>query len=698
MKVIPLPEYDNPVERYRIPSDAEYTAIIEDIGCCGLVAVDTETYYDPEVKGISRFINGTPNNVPFCLTLTYKSRDGEYLSLYIEEQNIQKMKPMLEDERVAKILHNSKYDAHILANIGIRLRGPIWDTMIMIQQIDEEHMCKTPDGKVVMSKALKNLAYHYLGEDSHKYEDLVDEVRRVIALRSGRVKSTVSYKEAADACPSIMKDYACSDTEFTYQLFELFLPWLEAQDLMRAYEVDLNATKAAFRQERKGIRVDLDYYNQLATELNAELMDYTKEICEIIGFDKNINASRDIVDGFKGLGLEWGWFTDKGEVQTSDNILTNLQRLYPDTDIARLSALILKYRENSKLVGTFISQIFQFVQWDGRIHPDFNVAPRDDSSGGTKTGRLSSSNPNLQNIPKDDKRIRKGIVPSEDYYFVEMDYSQQEYRLLAHYARDKNFAKIVHEGKDIHAGTAELLLHVSAEESMQKQYRDVGKRLNFALVYGLGQAALANSLKFKIDEPRYKKAGFLLRGWGYKPWDMPPIETALSRCMNAEERDLVTYYYSEEAQAAIKEAARIKAEYFEQFPQIQVFLKDCTDRAKQRGWVKTWTGRRRHFKRPKEEGYKAPNSVIQGGCGDITKTKMWEVIEFLGPYRTDLINNIHDALLFEVHKDELDLIPQLAAIMKDLDFSVPMDCSVEISDKSWGNMEDYEYERPNNQE
>lgn len=698
MKVIPFPEYDTPVARYRIPAAYEYLGIMAEIRGSGLVAIDTETYYNPEVGGISRYINGVPNNTPFCLTMTYQNADGEYLSCYIEEHDIINMKELIEDERVAKILHNSKYDAHMLANIGIRLRGPVWDTMIMIQQIDEEHMCKTPDGGTVMSKSLKNLAYHYLGEDSHKYEELVDEVRRVIALRTGRVKSTVSYKEAADACPVIMKDYACSDTEFTYQLHELFLPWLEAQGLMRAYEVDLNATKAAFLQERKGIKVDLEYYKQMALELNAELMDYTKEICEIIGFDKNINASRDIVEGFKQLGVEWGWYTDKGEVQTSDTILANLQRLYEDSDIAKLAELILKYRENSKLVGTFISQIFQYVQWDGRIHPDFNVAPRDDGRGGTKTGRLSSSNPNLQNIPKDDKRIRKGIIPSEDYYFVEMDYSQQEYRLLAHYAQDRNFAKIVHDGKDIHAGTAELLLHVTHEESLQKKYRDVGKRLNFALVYGLGQAALANSLKFKIDEPRYKKAGFLLRGWGYKPWDMPSLDSVLPKCRNSEERDIVTYYYSDEAQTAIKEAARIKSEYFEQFPQIQVFLKDCTARAKQRGWVKTWTGRRRHFKRPAEEGYKAPNSVIQGGCGDITKIKMWEVVEFLGPYKTNLINNIHDALLFEVHKDELDLIPQLAAIMKDLAFSVPMDCSVELSDKSWGHMEDFEYERPINQE
>ena len=694
MRNIEFPQYDTPVERFRIPEDhyAEARHLLDSVT---LLACDTETYDNPSTKGISRFIGGVPNNTPFCLSMTYKE-EGEYISIFIPEECIPIYKDVLEAQHISKILHNSKFDMHMLQNIGIELGGTIWDTMIMIHLIDEEHMCNTPEGNKIMSKGLKNLAYHYLGENGHIYEELVDECRKVIAQREERAKSRVSYREAYEACPMIMKDYACSDTEFTYLLYEKFVYQMMLQNLTKAYDVDMNATRAAFEQERVGIKVDIPYYEALSAELTAEMDVYTARIIELIPKELNINSGRDLVEGFKGLGLEWRWFTDKGEFQTSDTVLKYLIGNYELLPIAELAELVLKYRENSKLVGTFISQIFEYVQWDGRIHPDFNVSPRDDSKGntegGTVTGRLSSSNPNLHNIPKDDKRIRKGLIPDEDFVFVEMDYSQQEYRLLAHYARDANFAKIVHDGKDIHAGTAELLLHVSAEESTQKKYRDVGKRLNFALVYGLGQAALANSLKLKIDEPMYKKAGFLLRAWGYVPWDMPALEVALGRCSTDEERALITYYYSDEAQAAIKEATRIKDEYFEQFPDIQLFLKDCIKRAKNRGWVKTWIGRRRHFKKPKEEGYKAPNAVIQGGCGDITKIKMWEVTQFLLPYQSRLINNIHDALLFEIHKDETHLIQELAGIMVALDFSVPMDCSIEISDKSWGHMADYEEE------
>lgn len=216
-------------------------------------------------------------------------------------------------------------------------------------------------------------------------------------------------------------------------------------------------------------------------------------------------------------------------------------------------------------------------------------------------------------------------------------------------------------------------------------------RDNTKLVYGLGLAALANSLGFKIDEPSYKAAGFMMRGMGIVPWDLPKEEVVLRKCETSEQAELVRYYYSKEAMDAVAEARSIKEQYFRQFPSIEQFLKNCTARAASRGWVKTWTGRRRHFKDKKNEAYKAPNALIQGGCGDITKTKMYETHLLLKPYRSRQINNIHDALLFEIHKEEMFLIPLIYEMMKDIDFSVPMGCSVETSSTSWADMkEDHE--------
>lgn len=689
MKDIPFPIYEESVERYVIPEshDDEVKYIL---GNVTLIALDTETYYNPLIRGVTKFIDGSPNNCPFCLTITYDLGGGELHSIYVDEEHIPLYAPVIESKDITKILHNSKYDRHMLKNIGIDLSGYIWDTMIMIHLIDEEHVCKTPGGGHVRSKALKNLAYHYLNEDGHKYEDLVNEVRRALSLRRGCAKKMVSYKDAAEACPLIMKDYACSDTEFTYELYHIFYKELVRQELLIAYRVDINATYAVFNTERNGIKVDLEYFKALDAELKDEMATCTSLICTIIPKELNINSSNDLVKGFEGIGVEWKWFTDKGEHQTSDTVLTGLIK-HGTMEQAILASCVLSYREASKLSGTFIAQIFQYVQWDGRIHPDFNVCPNERDSGGTKTGRLSSSSPNLQNIPEKDKRIERGFVPEEGYVLVKFDYKAQEYRLLGHYSQDENFLQGIRDGLDVHIVTAQLMLKISYEEAAKKANRSKGKTLNFASVYGIGLAALAASLGLKIDANLYKQAGIFFRGKGYVPWNMPAKEILLQACETDEQRNMVEYYFSEEAVAAIDEAGRVREMYFAQFPRIKVFIKECTAKAKQRGWVKTWTGRRRHFKNPKEEGYKGPNSVIQGGCGDITKTKMWETDLFLADYKSRSVNNIHDALMFEIHKSELYILRAIKAILCDLpQFSVPMDVDAEMSEVSWGDMEKFE--------
>ena len=682
MRTLPLPEYTEPVARFIHVEDPDNLVVL--LETCSLIAVDTETYYDPAYGGVIRFIDTMKNNVPFGLSVTVE-QGNDYVSYWVTgPENIKKLKPILENERIAKILHNSKYDMHMLKNLGIDLKGYIWDTMVMIHLIDEEHMCRTPDGKQVMSKSLKNLAYHYLGEDGHVYEDLVSEVRRVVAMNSERVKSAVTFKEANDAAPEIMKDYACSDTEFTFRLWKTFLPELSRQSLEKAYEIDINATRAVFEMERAGLGVDMEYYERLEAELTDKLLEITDKVSTIIPIELNIRSSRDLVQGFEGLGVEWMWFTEKGEYRTDDRIL----RQFQEGKAGELASLVIDYRDTAKTRDTFISQINTFNQ-NGRIHADFNVCPRDNSEGGTVTGRLSSNSPNLHNLPKDDSRIRKGIVPEKDFVFVEMDYDQQEYRLLAHYAKDENFMAIVKAGKDIHTGTAEMMFNLTHEEASEKKNRSKGKTLNFGMVYGLGKAHLASNLGYKINSSTYNMAMAILRKLDVKPWAVPHRDDLMVMVHNEEDRKIMEYYFSDEAQSAIREAGLMRDKYFSQFPAISVFLKDCGNAAKRRGWVKTWSGRRRHFKDATRDGYKGPNSVIQGGCGDIIKMKMFEITEYLRPYQSRAVNNIHDALLFEIHKDEMHLLPEIKKIMEDLPFSVPITCSVEISTTSWAELEKY---------
>ena len=255
---------------------------------------------------------------------------------------------------------------------------------------------------------------------------------------------------------------------------------------------------------------------------------------------------------------------------------------------------------------------------------------------------------------------------------------------------------IVAAGKDIHTGTAEMMFHLSHEEAAKKQNRSKGKTLNFGMVYGLGGANLAASLGYKIDAALYNQANGVLRDLGIKPWEQPHRDDLLKMAKTEEDRVLLEYYTSDEAREAIAAANAMKEQYFAQFPDIQTFLKDCRNASKRRGWVKTWSGRRRHFKEPSKDGYKGPNAVIQGGCGDIIKQKMAEVTEFLQPYRSRAVNNIHDALLFEVHKEELHLLPSIKKILEDLPFSVPITCSVEMSETSWADLEEYKYGEKDN--
>lgn len=685
MKTYDLPEYESKRTDFKILDNID--DFLEDVRLGNnIVAIDTETYYDPDNKGVIRYIYGTPNNMPFCLTATIKIGD-DYVTYYfdIDPKDPSKDLGWIEAESITKILHNFHYDEHILRNIGLSIKGTVWDTMIMIHLIDEEHECKFEDGSIKQSKALKNLAYHYLDKEAHFYEDLIQEYRKGLSVIRECGISDVSYKDIAEHNFDAMRDYACSDTLYTYRLWELFLPRLQNQQLDKAYDIDLKATWAVIDMERVGILPDTAYFLELDRTLNLEIARIDKEIKELgIPDHLNINSNADVVEMFSMLDTEWKWYTPKGEFQVTDAVLHNITT----GKAGELAKLIRDRRERTKMVDTFIAQMLEYTQPDGRIHPDFNVCPKDDSRGGTVTGRLSSSNPNFQNLPSGDDRIRKGIIPTKDFTLVSIDYAQQEYRLMAAYANDRTLNKIIEDGIDIHTGTAALMLDITPEEAVPQ--RHLGKTINFSLIYGTGKANLANMLGYEIDVALYNKAVFMLMSWGYKPWQKYP--SVLQLCekhevTNAPDILALEYYFSEHPKPALKKADDLKKKYFAQFPGVSDFINGCNSRAKIRGYALMWDGRRRHFKSPAKDSYKATNACIQGGCGAITKMKMWECTEFLRPLKSRLVNVVHDEIVFEVHKDEMHIIPTLKAMMEAVAFKVPFPASVEMSDTNWGEME-----------
>lgn len=403
MAVRELPRYteDNPNYIYVENTSNFVNKMLKVDNVPDLLSTDTETYYNSTLRApqaISKWIKGSRNNCPFGASF-FTGTQG-----YWVDKDLHELDRLLRSP-IPKTFHNSKYDLNMLKNIGLEVLGRIWDTMIMVQLIDEEFMCKLPpdeDGvvKYKKSKALKNLGYHFnlLGANAHIYEDLVHEYRRIIALNTGRSVNDVSYKEANDANPVLMKDYAVADTELGYHLFKILLPMLKEQDLEPVYDIDFNATLAVIDIERNGYMVDVEQMNIDERKLNRFIAEIDRRVHASCGAF-NINSDLELVEQFRKFGMEWTYYTDTDEFCTDKNVMKELMTS-GDARIVSLAKNVLLHRHANKLLSTYIIGIKQYIQEDGKVHPDFWVSPDDWDKGSTKTGRLSSSNPNFQNLVK----------------------------------------------------------------------------------------------------------------------------------------------------------------------------------------------------------------------------------------------------------------------------------------------------------
>lgn len=392
MAIRNYPEYKSTKDNYVYVEDVDKlvdTLIRNDTK---ILALDTETYYNPENKeAIIRYINGNPNNEPFCVTI-YDGEKGYYIS-----KDLDKLKRLVAESKAKFVFHNHKYDRHMLANIGIDFDiSQLSDTMIMIHLIDEEFMCNTPAGTQVKSKKLKDLAYHFLGNDAHELEDMVGEYRSIKALHNkaeGREggKDNVSYKEVELLNRDLMKDYACADVDFTYHLYLLFVKEIIRQNLKPAYALDMGASDTLFKMERRGVQIDKDYYENLYVDYAGELGRIDALILNIVDVDGefecnfSVDSSKDIVKAFGNLGVVWAWYTDKKEPRTDKKILDQLSKMESQPKVVELANLILERRDIQKVRDTFIKNMLDYCQNDGRVHPDFNICPNDFNAGATRT-------------------------------------------------------------------------------------------------------------------------------------------------------------------------------------------------------------------------------------------------------------------------------------------------------------------------
>lgn len=582
----PTPAARVEVERcYRVVTDPAAVAdLVARARARGRVALDTETSslapLDAELVGVSlAFGPGEAYYLPFA------HQDGPNLPP-LAHPDLRPLVDLLEDPAVGKIGQNLKYDLLVLRRAGVALRGLAVDTMVASYLLEPGRR----------DHNLEALALRYLQRTVPRYEDVAGKGKQQIPFACVPLERAVAY--------------ACSDAEVAWCLADVLVPQLEERGLgalFRSLEMPLIPVLADM--EWVGIRIDPAVFAELAERMQAQLRALEADIYAAAGTTFNINSPvqlRHVL--FERLGLPVRKRTKTGP-STDAAVLEELAR-----EGHELPRRLLQYRELAKLLSTYVVPLPQMVHpRTGRLHTSFNQTV-------TATGRLSSSEPNLQNIPVRTQlgaEIRRGFVPEPGWVFVAADYSQIELRILAHYSEDPAFLEAFARGADIHRETAALIFGVPPE-AVTREMRDRAKTVNFAVIYGVSAHGLAQQL-------------------------------GISRT----------------------EAAEFIERYFARFPGVRRYLDEQIERARALGYVETLTGRRRYVPEIHAADHNvrafgeraAVNAPIQGTAADLIKRAMIDIHAAIaaGELPARMLLQVHDELLFEVPEAEA---PAVAAAVR----------------------------------
>jgi DNA polymerase I len=502
----------------------------------------------------------------------------------IESPETAPLKALLEDATVRKTAQNAKYDMLALRTAGVTLRGLDFDTMVASYVLDPGRR----------SHGLDLLSLEFLGHKMTSFEELC-----------GKGKEMVPFDQVPIECA---RDYSCEDADMTWRLRELFEPQLEALQLAPLFHgVEMPLISVLAEMEWSGIMIDLDWFASLKERFERERKRVEQEIYQAAGGEFNINSNpqlREIL--FEKLGLPVLKKTSTG-ASTDASVLQQLA----DEGHA-LPVLLMEYRELSKLESTYIDALPAYVHpRTGRVHTSFSQTV-------AATGRLSSSDPNLQNIPirrELGRDIRRGFVPRRGWTLLAADYSQIELRLLAHLSNDPAFVEAFRSGGDIHRQTAALIFDVPIDQ-VTKDMRARAKTINFATIYGQGPHALSRQLKI-----------------------------------------------------AHAEAKEFIDRYFQRFARVREYLDSMVEFAREHGYVQTIFNRRRYIPELRDRNFNirafgertAANSPIQGSAADLIKIAMIRIDKLLADRQlnTRMLLQVHDELVFEIPGPELDLVAPL---------------------------------------
>ena len=558
-----------------------------------LVAIDTETNSLDEMRAeiVGLSFSVTPGEAAY-IPVGHNYPDAP--AQLPRDEVLARLRPWLEDGTHKKLGQHLKYDRHVFANHGIEVQGYVHDTMLQ-SYVLEVHK---PHG-------LASLAERHLGRTGIDYEDLCGKGAHQIPF------SQVSIEKAAE--------YSCEDSDQTLDVHRKLWPQLEADEKLRfIYELEIATSETLYRVERNGVLIDAPTLAAQSNELGKRIMALEKEAYELAGEPFNLGSPKQIGEVFfNKLGLPVLKKTPSGAPSTDEEVLEKLAEDFP------LPAKILEHRGLSKLKGTYTDKLGQLASpRSGRVHTHYAQAV-------AVTGRLSSNDPNLQNIPirtPEGRRIREAFVASAGSVIASSDYSQIELRIMAHISGDESLLRAFAEGVDVHRATASEVFGVTVEQVSSEQRR-YAKVINFGLIYGMSSFGLARNLG--IDN---------------------------------------------------KAAASYIERYFARYPGVKAYMDETKARAKATGYVETVFGRRLYL--PEINSPNGPrrgaaeraaiNAPMQGTAADLIKLSMVKVQDALdaGGRRTKMIMQVHDELVFEVPEDEVEWvraeIPQLMAGVAEL--------------------------------
>ncbi|WP_281615885.1 DNA polymerase I [Flammeovirga sp. SubArs3] len=587
--------------------DKNYRLIDSDERCKELadyLLSKTELAFDTETTSLDSL-----EAQPVGISFSTKKDEGYYVPLSLEKEEAIKtlahFTEVFNNEKILKIGQNLKYDIQVLDNLDVQVKGPFFDTMLA-------HYLIEPDKRHNMD----TLSEAYLNYKPVSIETILG-------------KKGKKQKNMRDIPAHEVYEYACEDADVTLQLKEKLSPILSekgVESLFNDLEVPLMETLRLM--EKEGVNLDSNSLETYSVTLGEQINELEKDIYQLAGEEFTISSPKQLgVILFEKMKLvDKPKKTKTGQYATGEEILQGLKE-------HEIVGKILDFRQLNKLKSTYVDALPKLTKTDGRVHTTYNQAV-------AATGRLSSTDPNLQNIPirsSRGKEIRKAFVArNEDYIFMAADYSQVELRIMAAFSGDTSMIEAFKQGKDIHTATAAKVFKVE-ESAVDSDMRRKAKTANFGIIYGVSAFGLSQQL----DIPR-------------------------------------------------SEAKQLIDAYFEEFPSVKKYMDDVINKAREVEYVETLMGRRRYLRDINSRNFtvrgmaerNAINAPIQGTAADIIKKAMIDIQAWMSTQdlKSKMIMQVHDELIFDVHKDEFELMKNKVQELMESAFKIAVPLEVEVGE------------------